>query len=246
MRMRWLICLLLFPTLAAAQTREVDLELVLMADASGSIDASEIALQRQGYALAITDPAVLSAVRGGMLGVIAVTYIEWAAITAVVVDWTLIDGPESAAAFADALTTTPRQAAGRNAIGAALLVGQRQIATNGYDGLRRVIDFSGDSIGNFSGPSIESARAQVIDSGIVINGLPIVRNAGGGSLEAAYRERLIGGPGAFVVVADGRERFAEAVRRKLILEIAGLTPDSRVATAGSFAGSSTEPATVPE
>ncbi len=244
--MRWFLLILCLATPALAQQREVDLELVLMADASGSIDAGEIALQRQGYAQAITDPAVISAIRGGMLGQIAVVYVEWAANQAVVVDWTIIDSAETAQGFADALLIPPRQAVGRNAIGAALLVGQQLIASNDFTGIRRVIDFSGDSIGNFSGPTIEAARISVLDAGIVINGLPIVRRNNSDELESAYRNRIIGGPGAFVVVADTGDRFAEAVRRKLVLEIAGLTPQTQMASAGSSPDNSPRPAVLPE
>ncbi|MFN3822371.1 MAG: DUF1194 domain-containing protein [Pseudorhodobacter sp.] len=209
--------------------REVDLELVLLADASGSIDEGEIRFQRQGYATAITDPGVIRAITSNLTGSIAVTYVEWASNQATVVGWSIIDGPEAARAFADALIVPPRQAYGRNAIGAALLEGKRLIETNGLTGLRQVIDFSGDSANNWSGPPIAEARAEVLAAGITINALPILRpddpGRAHGGLEAAYERLIIGGPGAFVVTADSGESFAAAVRRKLILEIAGLTPE---------------------
>lgn len=212
---------------AAAQTA-VDLELVLLADATGSIDDAEIRFQRQGYAEAITDPAVVAAIRGTASGRIAVTYVEWghAASQDVVVDWTLIDGPDSAAAFAEALLIPSRRAEGGNAIGAALLFGKALIDGNDIDGLRRVIDLSADSAANFSGPSIESARDEVVAAGITINGLAVLcRHCSGRpityDLEAAFADRIIGGPGAFVITADSAATFAQAVRRKLILEIAG-------------------------
>jgi hypothetical protein len=204
---------------------EVDLELVLLADASGSITQAEIEFQRQGHAVAITHPDVLAAIRSNLTGSIAVTYVEWAANQATVVDWTIIDGPEAAEAFALALLAPPRMAAGRNAIGDALLEGQRLIETNEIEGLRRVIDFSSDSLGNFSGARIDEARASVLAAGITINGLPILDEGPGDPLAEAYEAQLIGGPGAFVVPAIGREGFVQAVRRKLILEIAGDRPD---------------------
>ena len=223
----WLLSLLLLATPLHAQ--EVDLELVLLADASGSIDQAEIDFQRQGYAQAITHPDVLYAIASTLTGSIAVTYVEWAANQAVVADWTIIATPEDAQAFADALLAPPRLASGRNAIGAALLEGKRLIDTNDITGLRRVIDFSGDSANNWSGPSIEEARAQVLAAGITINALPILRpgssTGGSGDLVALYEDRIIGGPGAFLVPADTGAKFTEAVRRKLILEIAGSLPD---------------------
>jgi len=216
---------------SVAQAQDTDLELVLLADASGSIDSREIAFQRQGYAQAITDPDVLAAIGGTAYGSIAVTYVEWAANTAVVADWMLIDGPETAQAFADELTGKPRQAYGRNAIGAALLDALRLMDTNAHEGWRRVIDFSGDSANNWSGPSIEEARDTVLAAGVTINALPILRpddpGRAQGGLEALYEERIIGGPGAFVVTAESRDSFAEAVKRKLILEISGTVPAQR-------------------
>jgi hypothetical protein len=214
--------LALRPLVAPAQ--EVDLELVLLADASGSITQSEIDFQRQGYAAAITHPDVLAAIRSNLTGTIAVTYVEWAANQVMVVEWTVIDGAASAEAFALALLAPPRLATGRNAIGDALLEGQRLIEENRITGLRRVIDFSGDSLGNFSGVSIPEARASVLAAGITINGLPILDEGEGDPLAEIYRDQLIGGPGAFVIATDRTEGFVAAVRRKLVLEIAGAVP----------------------
>ncbi len=216
--MRWLISLVFLPLPALAQ--EVDLELVLLADASGSIDEEEILFQRQGYASAITHPDVLYAISSTLTGTIAVTYVEWAADQAVVVDWTVIDGESAARDFAARLLVPPRMAFGRNAIGAALLEGKRLIEENEIQSLRQVIDFSGDSVGNFNGPSIASARAEVVGAGITINGLPILRDGRAADLALAYENLIIGGPGAFVVAATSRDTFASAVRRKLVLEIA--------------------------
>lgn len=214
----------------SARAQDVDLELVLLADATGSIDEDEILFQRQGYADAISDPGVLAVIAGTAYGKIAVTYVEWAAANsqAVVVPWTIIDGPGAAQEFADQLMRPPRLAFGRNAIGAALLKGKDLIETNGIDGWRKVIDFSGDSANNYAGPSIASARAAVLAAGITINGLPILcRGCSGPSsanLAERYRTEIIGGIGAFVVEAETLETFAESVRKKLILEISDRRP----------------------
>ena len=215
-----LLCFLLFATAAHAQ--EVDLELVLLADASGSITQEEIDFQRESTATAITDPAVLAAIGNTVTGSIAVTYVEWAANQATVVDWTIIDGSESAEAFAAALLAPPRLATGHNAIGDALLAGKRQIESNSFKSLRQVIDFSGDSTGNYSGAGIEEARDEVVAAGIVINALPILDGGEGDPLLQEYEARIIGGPGAFAIPALGRDEFVTALRRKLILEIAGM------------------------
>lgn len=222
--MRGLAALLLLTTPLHAQ--EVDLELVLLADASGSITQQEIDFQRESTATAITDPAVIEAIRNTFTGSIAVTYVEWAANQATVVDWTVIDSPETAEAFAASLLGPPRLATGRNAIGNALLEGKRVIEANQITSLRQVIDFSGDSTGNFSGASIEDARQEVIAAGIVINGLPILDGGPDDPLLQEYETRIIGGPGSFAIPALGRADFVTALRRKLILEIAG-TPLGR-------------------
>jgi hypothetical protein len=208
---------------------DVDLELALLADATGSISQDEIDFQRRGYAEAMADPAVVAAIRQGAHGRIAVAYVEWANETAqdVVVDWMLVDGPESAAEFGRRLLAPPRRAWGRNAIGAALLKGVAMIEGNAHAGFRKVIDFSADSANNWSGPSIETGRQAALAAGIVINGLAVLcRSCDSGraadyDLEAAFRARIVGGPGSFVVTADGDAAFADAVRRKLIQEIAG-------------------------
>jgi hypothetical protein len=220
--------------LACAQ-EQVDLELVLLADASGSIDDAEIALQRQGYATAMADPQVLFAIaHGGALGRIAVTYVEWAGAASqdVVVEWMLVDGAASAATFASRLTSAPRRAFGSNAIGSALLKGLELIEDDAFEGWRKVIDLSGDSSWNPQGPPIAAAREAVVAEGVTINGLAVLCRAAACSgrpriedLEAEFARELIGGSGAFVVTAEDPASFMQAVRRKLILEIAGLTPE---------------------
>ena len=213
----------------AARSESVDLELVLLADASRSIDQAEIQFQRQGYATAINDPAVLSAISQGFDQKIAVTYVEWGSADSqdVVVPWTIIDGPNAAASFAEALLAAPRKAFGPNAIGSAIDAAQRLIETNAYNGYRKVIDFSGDSAYSGGGVPVQLARANALAAEIVINGLAILCRAeacsgrpSGYDLEEAYAQLIIGGPGSFVVTAERDDQFAEAVRRKLLLEIA--------------------------
>ncbi len=217
----------------AAKLNPVDVELVFLADASNSIDNAEIRFQRQGYARAMAHPQVLSAIAKGDLGRIAVTFIEWGDQhnLEVVVPWMIVRDATSAAAFAAKLMATERLAFGSNAIGAAIGEAHKQIVTNRFDGHRKVIDFSGDSANNWNGPPIADARAKALADGIIINGLAILCRAANCSgrpvtydLEQAFATRIIGGPGSFVVTVDSPDRFAEAVRRKLILELAGLAP----------------------
>jgi hypothetical protein len=213
---------------SAQKLAPVDLELVLLADASQSIDDAEIRFQRQGYAGAIVHADVLAAIGVDFGGRIAVTYVEWGSEDSqeVVVPWTLIDSREAAAAFAADLMAAPRVANGPNAIGNALAAAHVLIRSNGYEGRRKVIDFSADSAWTWGGVPIEVARAAALADDIVINGLAILCRAPCSGrpvdydLEAAFAEQIVGGPGHFVVTADGDRKFADAVRRKLILEIA--------------------------
>lgn len=221
--------LLVLCGMVPAAAEEVDLELVLLADASRSIDNAEIRFQRQGYAAALEHPEVQDAIARGFLQKIAITYVEWGSADSqdVVVPWTIIDGPAAASAFGEALLAAPRRAFGPNAIGNAIATAQDLIEGNAIEGYRRVIDFSADSASSFGGVPIEIARQAALQADITINGLAILcREAAcsgrpiGYALEDAFAERIIGGPGSFVVTAGNDAQFAEAVRRKLILEIA--------------------------
>jgi len=214
---------------AAAADKRVDLELVLLADASRSIDDAEIRFQRQGYGTAITDPTVLAAITQGYERRIAVIYVEWGDELSqeVVVPWTIVDGEQSAKAFAGALLKAPRRASGMNAIGSAIAVAHDLIETNAIRGHRKVIDISADSANSFGGIPIHEARAAAIADEIVINGLAVLCRVCSGppvtyDLAAAFSRFIIGGPGSFVVTATGDDGFAEAVRKKLLLEIAVL------------------------
>jgi Protein of unknown function (DUF1194) len=224
--MRALLLTFLLALPAAAE--EVDVELVLLADTTGSIDDAEAFFQRQSYAGAITDPRVLTAIASTMTGRIAVTYVEWAAEDAqvVVVAWAVIEGSDSTRGFAEALMVPPRMANGTNAIGAALLAGRDLIEGNDIDGIRKVIDFSGDSANNRRGPPLAPAREAVLAAGIIINALAVLcrDRSGQASYDLVGRceDEIIGGAGAFVIAAESPETFTEAVVRKLVLEIATL------------------------
>ncbi|MEL6317726.1 MAG: DUF1194 domain-containing protein [Pseudomonadota bacterium] len=224
------IALALTPA-AAQEPTAVDLELLLLADASGSIDDAEIRFQRRGYVDALRDPGLVRAMTAGFHGRVALAYVEWGTVGSqdMVAGWRVIDGEASAEAFAQALLAAPRRAQGRNAIGDALMFATAEIETNAFAGRRKVIDFSADSANNWGGPSIAEGRAAALAADIVINGLAVLCRACSGrpvsyDLEAAFRDQLIGGPGAFVVTADSRETFGAAVRSKLFLEVSGAAP----------------------
>ena len=225
---------LLFAADAASQTdrREpVDVELVIAVDISYSMDPDEQALQRGGYVEAISSREFVEAVRKGPNGRIAVTYLEWSGVSdqKVVVPWQVIDGPEAAGAFVQALNAAPMRRASRTSISGALVFATGLFEQNPFRGLRRVIDVSGDGTNN-QGPLIETTRDEVVARGITINGLPIMLKEPNVSfldipdLDHYYEDCVVGGPGAFVVPARGRDNFVEAIRRKLLLEVAGKMP----------------------
>lgn len=216
---------------ARAQSVAVDLELVLAADGSGSIDYEELKLQRDGYARAITSRRVIEAIQFGPRGRIAIAYIEWGSPTSqhTIVDWMIIKDRESAEHFASALRTRPRRATGYNSISNAIVYSADLIHGNDIVSIRKIIDVSADA-GNFGGQPMAAVREAAVASGITINVLSIARpgstrpgGAGRGyaTLEDYFANEVIGGAGSFVVVADANTSFADAVFRKLILEIAG-------------------------
>ena len=207
----------------------VDLALVLAVDVSRSIDEEEAQLQREGYQNAMRDRRVVAAIGGGMLGAIAVAYVEWAGIgyQRTVLPWTRIAGEADAAAWSATLAATSQESLSWTSISGALRYGGRALERCPFEATRRVIDVSGDGVNN-SGPPPEGARDQLVADGVTINGLPIVNDRpnfgviGGAGLEAFYRESVIGGPGAFLIVAEDFTAFGDAVRRKMVQEIAGL------------------------
>ena len=213
----------------------VDVELVIAVDISYSMDPDEQALQREGYVLALTSKEFLQALRQGAHGKIAVTYFEWAGQLdqKIVMPWRVIDGPESADAVAAEIARAPIRRASRTSISGALRFAKPLFDDSGYRGLRRVIDVSGDGANN-SGPLVEITRDDVLAAGITINGLPIMlkRPYTGTmdiqNLDEYYEDCVIGGPGAFVIPIRERGKFIEATRTKLILEVAGRTPDPQI------------------
>jgi len=214
----------------AARAETVDLELVFAADGSGSIDDAELRLQREGYATALSDPKVLSAIASGAHGRIAVAFVEWGgpASQHTIVDWTVIAGAADARVFGDALRTAPRAAWGYNSISEAIAYSAELIRGNAFESDRKVIDVSGDGP-QIGGRPLDLIRDAVVAEGVTINAL-VVANRGvvsrysGEALEDHYRNDVIGGIGAFVVVADDEKGFTQTLLGKMIREIVDRDP----------------------
>jgi hypothetical protein len=215
----------------AKQDPVVDVELILAVDVSYSMDMEELAIQREGYTQAIVSKDFLAALKTGPTGKIAVTYFEWAASSdqKVIIPWRVIDGPESADAVAAEIMKTPIRRASRTSISGAINFAMPLFDENQLHGLRRVIDISGDGPNN-NGSPVTIARDAAVEKGIVINGLPIMAKEPSYStmdienLDLYYEDCVIGGPGSFVVTIKERDKFKEAIRTKLVMEVAGLTP----------------------
>ena len=218
---------------AFADTPDVDLLLVLAADVSRSIDDAKFKLQRDGYAAAIADPAIVKAMQTvGPSRRIGMVFIEWAGVgeTKVIVNWSSVGNEAEARTFADAVLAAPRPFYGRTSIAGAIDVGMEQLQASPFKSDKRIIDISGDGTNN-SGRDITAARDAAVAQGIVINGIVILsavplpfnpaHTHPPGGLLAYYENNVIGGPGSFALAADNFETFGQALRSKLIKEIAG-------------------------
>jgi hypothetical protein len=216
---------------AARAAEDVDLLLVLAVDVSRSIDATKFQLQREGYAAAVADPHVLDAIRTGRTGRIGLTFVEWSGVGAqkVVIDWTTIGDADSAKGFGDRLLEAPRSFADRTSISGAIEFAMGQLDKAPYAAARRTIDVSGDGTNN-AGRDVAMLRDEAVAKGITINGLVILSdnpmswnpdhtNPPGG-LANYYRNNVVGGPSAFVMVAENFNSFGQAIIKKMIAEVA--------------------------
>ena len=225
------MALLALPAVAENDV-EVDLELVLAVDISLSMDDEEQRLQRDGFIAAIRHPDVIAAIRDGLNGRIALTYLEWAGTASqeVLVPWSLIDGKAAAEAFAEKLAAIPLRGAHRTSISGAMQYSRVLFEGSGFRGPRQVVDVSGDGANN-QGMPVTVARDRLVDQGIVINGLAIMVERQGvedfftlANLDEYFEDCVIGGPGAFVIRITDRNQLAPAIRRKMMLEIAAADP----------------------
>lgn len=226
---------LLALTLAAeAKAERVDVELILAVDISMSMDFEELRLQRQGYVLALRDPAIHALIARGATKKIAITYFEWAGagIQRVIAPWTLIDGPAAANALADRIDAAAITRDRMTSISAALEWSQKLFDQSPFKGLRRVVDVSGDGPNN-AGRPVTMARDALLAQGVAINGLPIILKMSGGwfdlrQLDDYYTDCVIGGPASFTIAIRALDEFVPAIRRKLMQEIAGTEPVARL------------------
>jgi hypothetical protein len=210
---------------------EVDAEIVLAVDASRSMDLTEFAVQRDGYLQALRHPDLIRAITSGPLGRVALAYFEWsgAALDGSLVPWRIVDGPPAAAAMAEEIAAMPVRRTRGTSISRAIRFATVLLDDDAVTSDRRVIDISGDGANNV-GPPVTGARDEALARGITINGLPIVISAFGAQadLDLYYQDCVIGGDGAFVMIAASGDALARTIRRKLILEISGLAPPPRL------------------
>jgi len=219
---------------AAAQAQEVDIALVLAVDVSGSIDYQEAELQRKGIVDAFLSKEVIAAIQSGSLGRIGVSVVYFSSadygVMSVPVNWMIVQDQNSATAFVKALVAARRPSARGTSIADALQLSARMIETGPYHAVKYVIDVSGDGANNAGRPVLE-VRDEVLAKGITINALPIMDDTTMQDLDKYFEGCVIGGPASFVIPARGFGDFARAMRRKLVLEISGLTPKEEPASA---------------
>ncbi len=218
----------------AQSETEVDLALVLAVDVSFSMEKDEQELQRQGFIEAFRAPEVHQAIHKGMLGRIAVVYVEWAGawFQEVLVPWTVIKQPSDALRFAAHLAQSPTRRAGNTSISGAIDASLGVLSRSGVQSARQVIDISGDGPNN-QGRTVTLARDEAVAYGVTINGLPIMLKRLTGSwdiedLDLYFRDCVIGGPGAFMIPVREKHQFIEAIKTKIIREIAGSAPDALI------------------
>src|SRR5580700_8473808 len=249
MMVRILRCLLALFAVLLAQVppahadEEVDLLLVLAVDVSRSIDQTKFLLQRDGYAAAVSNRSVLEAIKSGPHQKIGLNFVEWSGFGAqkLVIDWTVIDGAATARHFGDQIVEAPRSFADRTSISGGIEFAAAQLEHSPFKAPRHIIDVSGDGTNN-AGRDVGAARDEAVAKGIIVNGLVILSDSQllfnaehtnpPGGLEKYYRENVIGGPGAFVMVAENFDAFGRAIIKKLIAEIAA-APSSRQRTASA-------------
>ncbi len=235
-----LLLLALTPFQPARAATDVDLALVLAVDISYSMDPEEQALQREGFAQAFKSPLVHDAIQRGMIGRIAVTYVEWAGSgdQKVIVPWSVLDNPESVLAFADRIASVPLRRAQRTSVSGAIDFSANLLAESGFEATRQVIDISGDGPNN-QGRPVVPARDEAVAKGITINGLPLMLKKPGyldvPDLDLYYRDCVIGGLGSFMVPIREREQFAQAIKTKILLEVAAAPPQELVRKAQDMA-----------
>jgi hypothetical protein len=213
----------------------VDLLLVLASDVSRSVDTRKFQLQREGYAAALSNPRVVEAIRSGPHGRIAICFVEWSGVTSqkLVIDWTIVSDAATARKIGDQLIELPRAFADRTSISAGIEFAMSQLERAPFRGVRRTIDVSGDGTNN-SGRDVTLARDEALAKGVTINGLVILSDSPlpwnpehtnpPGGLDGYYRNNVIGGGGAFVMVAENHDSFGQAIVKKMIAEIAFNAP----------------------
>jgi len=230
-----LIALIVAGIPPARAAEEVDLLLVLSSDVSRSVDARKFQLQREGYAAALSNPRVIDAIRSGPHGKIAICFVEWSGATSLklVIDWTIVSDAASARKIGDQMLELPRSFADRTSISGGIEFSMQQLERSPYKSVRRTIDVAGDGTHN-SGRDLQTARDEALAKGVTINGLVILSESPlpwnpehtnpPGGLGEYFRKNVIGGPGAFVMVAENHNSFGQAIVKKMIAEIAWAPP----------------------
>ncbi|MBC8035835.1 MAG: DUF1194 domain-containing protein [Rhizobiales bacterium] len=197
----------------------VMLELVLALDSSASVDRQEFQLQLDGLSAAFADPDVLAQVETLKPFGAAIAVVQWGAPgeTRLVLPFTLIASSRDAKAFGFQVSLIRRwMHASSTSIASGIEDSRILLESNEYQGLRKIIDVSGDGMDN-SGADLKGARQRAIAAGITVNGLPIM--ADDSTLDIYYRERVIIGAASFIEPASDFRDYVRAIKQKLLREL---------------------------
>lgn len=213
---------------------DVDAKIVLAVDASRSMDVVEFQLQRDGYTAALRHPDFARAIGAGLNGRVAIAYFEWSGFAqdGHLVPWRVIDGAAAAAALADEIAAMPVRRSRGTSISRALAFALVLLEDDLIVAPRNIVDVSGDGANN-TGPPVTEARDAAVARGVTINGLPVMAFGGASlpDLDLYYEACVVGGPGSFVMVAEDVASLAATIRRKLVVEVSGMTPPARIVPA---------------
>lgn len=231
------VTLMLARPVALRAADEVDVALIVSVDVSNSVDAHRYKLQMEGIAEALEDKGVVDSILNGPQGAILISMIQWADRPKVSVPWVRIASKADALALAAKVRKLPRNDGEFTCMsGMMRFVSDKVQPQIPVRATRVVLDVSGDGVDNCNaGETTDQVRDELVSNGMIINGLPIIEGAdqppgaaaaipdpAGVALEPWYKEHVIGGPGAFVLRADGYSDFGRAIRQKFVVEISGV------------------------
>jgi hypothetical protein len=244
------------PAASAQEGAEVDTALIVAIDVSNSVDDERYRLQMEGIAQALEDPGVIQAIVGGAKGGILLSLVTWADQPKVNVPWTHIASEADAKALARKVRSLPRQSGEFTCMARMMrVVSDKIVPQIPAKAAKVVLDISGDGRDNCNSEEpVEKVRDELVSYGVTVNGLPILVGEGpeivspGAApaqsylpaqqtmhpLQEWFENSVKGGPGSFVLPANGYGDFGRAIRQKFVLEVSEMGSRVRRAFAAAL------------